>query len=672
MMTEPQTTEERGMTRGAILLKFLGSMNLAITLLVAVSIASIIGTVLQQNQPYTDYVLKFGPFWFEVFQKLDLFDVYSSAWFLLILAFLVISTSVCIYRNAPNMLREMNHFREGVQKKSLQNHNHSQDWTLSQPVADLVPIARTLLQHYGFRIREKTNEERVLLACMKGAGSRLGYVLTHMAIVVICIGGLVDGSALLKIAQFTGGIVPETRNMPANQVPTRSRLGLENVSFRGSVTIPEGGQADVAFINFKDGYLVQALPFSVEVKDFRIEHYDSGQPKSFESDLVIHDDDLAQPLAQTIAVNHPLIYKGYSIYQASFGDGGSKLSLLAWPLSGAQRGPKDIETFVNTDLPLTMNAEDWTLEVSDFRLFNINPAEEEGRKFKNVGPSFQFKLRRDTGEAREYMNYMYPMEQGGAWYFISGVRGSPAESFQFLHLPADDNASLDRFMNFLTRLEDQTFLKGLAKTSLSGIANQSSDFAIDPDRFVDAVLQLVSIFRSQGIEAMVQRVAQTVPEEQRQDVIQIYVRILQQILGEVYFTVLEDEGINVEAQMDPKLARFFDDATTALGVLGPYGAPVYFQLKQFEHKQASGLQIAKAPGKLLVYPGCAMLILGVFFMFYMPQRRIWVWIEQQHGQTHLLLSGAAVRNRLDFGHEYERIKDHFDQVLTGQTEQVKP
>jgi cytochrome c biogenesis protein ResB len=34
---------------------------------------------------------------------------------------------------------------------------------------------------------------------------------------------------------------------------------------------------------------VQPLPFSIEVKDFRIGHYANGQPKSFASDLVIHD-----------------------------------------------------------------------------------------------------------------------------------------------------------------------------------------------------------------------------------------------------------------------------------------------------------------------------------------------------------------------------------------------
>ena len=43
-----------------------------------------------------------------------------------------------------------------------------------------------------------------------------------------------------------------------------------------------------------------------------------------------------RPLEATIRVNHPLVYRGYAIYQSDFGDGGSKLELRAWPLSGAK------------------------------------------------------------------------------------------------------------------------------------------------------------------------------------------------------------------------------------------------------------------------------------------------------------------------------------------------
>ena len=77
-------------------LELLSSMRFAVSLLTIIGIASIIGTVLKQNEPYSNYIIKFGQFWFDVFEKLGLYDVYHAAWFLLILLFLVISTSLCV------------------------------------------------------------------------------------------------------------------------------------------------------------------------------------------------------------------------------------------------------------------------------------------------------------------------------------------------------------------------------------------------------------------------------------------------------------------------------------------------------------------------------------------------------------------------------------------------
>lgn len=45
----------------------LSSMRFAIALLTVICIASVIGTVLQQQQPYPNYVNQFGPFWAQVF-----------------------------------------------------------------------------------------------------------------------------------------------------------------------------------------------------------------------------------------------------------------------------------------------------------------------------------------------------------------------------------------------------------------------------------------------------------------------------------------------------------------------------------------------------------------------------------------------------------------------------
>lgn len=59
-------------------------MNLAITILVAIAFAfaSDIGTALQQNQPYNDYIIKFGPFWHEIFLSIGLYNIYGAIWFL--------------------------------------------------------------------------------------------------------------------------------------------------------------------------------------------------------------------------------------------------------------------------------------------------------------------------------------------------------------------------------------------------------------------------------------------------------------------------------------------------------------------------------------------------------------------------------------------------------------
>ncbi|MBW9249440.1 MAG: hypothetical protein GJU72_10295, partial [Acidithiobacillus ferriphilus] len=54
-----------GPSRISSVVNFLGSMRLAVSLLVLLAIASVIGTILNQQQPYEDYALKFGPFWFD-------------------------------------------------------------------------------------------------------------------------------------------------------------------------------------------------------------------------------------------------------------------------------------------------------------------------------------------------------------------------------------------------------------------------------------------------------------------------------------------------------------------------------------------------------------------------------------------------------------------------------
>ena len=108
---------------------------------------------------------------------------------------------------------------------------------------------------------------------MKGAANRYGYLFTHCAVVIICIGGFLDSNVPLKIRTVQGLLQVETRDIPISRIPDKSKLPVGNSSFRASVSIPEGRAVRAAFVNLGAGYLVQPLPFTILLEDFRVEHY---------------------------------------------------------------------------------------------------------------------------------------------------------------------------------------------------------------------------------------------------------------------------------------------------------------------------------------------------------------------------------------------------------------
>ncbi|HKJ76736.1 MAG TPA: cytochrome c biogenesis protein ResB [Gammaproteobacteria bacterium] len=656
MNAKPSTRKGRRGT-GAILLEFLGSMNLAITLLVALAIASVIGTVLQQNQAFNSYIMKFGPFWFEVFKSLGLYDIYGAGWFLALLGFLLVSTAVCVYRNTPAILRDMQQFRLDARYKSLRNFRHSAEWQTEVPADVVLQRGAQYLQSRGYRVRRRDHDDHSLLGGMRGAFGRLAYIVTHAAIVVICLGGLIDGNVPLQYKQLTGEVVPETRDIPVSELPDRAVLSPgENSAFRGSVSIPEGSRTDFTFLSAGNGYLVQELPFTIELKDFRVEHYASGQPKSFESDLVVHDPERDEPLEKTIAVNEPLLYKGYAVYQSSFSDGGTGLKLEVWPLRGADAEPMDVVSRVHQSVRLETDQGRYTAEFTNFKAFNVFPSEKEGEKFRNFGPSIVYKLRRPSGEAREFVTYVAPVTLEGHPYYVSGVRANAGEPYRYLYIPVGPEGGIDQFMRLRARAQDDQRVR-------EAVVQQLGEDA-DNEQLATAIVDLVQLFAQEGADAVIERIrASFGGADEGQRVVQAYIGLLQRVYGKLYVELLREQGVDVEGGMNDEQARFFDDAMNALSVVGPYGAPVYLQPVDYQQVQASGLQITRSPGKNVVYLGCAMLMVGVFLMFYIRHRRVWLWVAAEGGVTRILLAGHSDRERVDFGPEFEQMSEEVGRLM---------
>lgn len=648
------------------LVDFLGSMNLAITLLVIVAIASVIGTVLKQNQPYPDYEIKFGKFWFEFFRSLGMYDVYSAVWFLLILGFLLISTTTCVVRNTPGMLRELRHFREKAQEKSLRALHHSRSFVSDQRLETIQANSQTALKNQGFRFRTHQEGSTQVIGAMKGGANKWGYWLTHIGMIVIFIGGLLDSKLPIMLGEWRGTIKPETRTLPASEVPAISQLAANTYSYRGSVDIPEGRTANIIFLPVRDGYLVQRLPYEIEVKAFRVEHYSTGQPKSFESDLVIHDPDLKEPLAHTISVNHPLIYKGTAIYQANFGDGGSEVQLQLNPLT-KQYAPQTLTGNISQDYNLSSSTEQYRLELDNFRLFNINPVKNEQgeEEQRNIGPSVIFRLRNAAGEAIEYTNYMSPVMIEGRLYLISGVKKSPADPERFLHIPADKKGSPELFLAFLKALQDETLVRNTAlattKNSMGALENSTLDANVEA-QIVESMVRLTQLFATKGFDGIMRDIDTRFPEAQRQSVSEAFTKVLQASLRGVYLELLKQRGINEATDTD---WLFFDDSLNAMSNLPFYGSPWFIQLKNFKQIEASGLQITRSPGQNVVYLGCIMLSLGVFLLFYVAQRRIWVLIKPlESGENEVILAGSTNRNPHDFDKYFQGLSSAFQTMLT--------
>lgn len=665
-MLKPNTIRQR-------FYELLSSMRFAVSMLTVLGIASIIGTVLKQNEPYENYIVKFGQFWFEAFEKLGLFDVYHAIWFLVILLFLVISTSLCIYRNSPLMVREWKTFKEHAAEKSLRAFSHQANFKYvgnaqsavaqstnleSKSLIETQNKLATYLTEQGFKFKFKTQQNGdELIAAKAGTHQRLGYIFTHVAMVIIFFGGLLDGNLPLKIQEMLGNKKIEVLDIPESQVPAISRLGANNGSFRANMTLPEGTSDDVAFVRVRDGYLVQELPFRVALKDFRIEHYATGQPKSFESDIEITDKDLKQPLTKTISVNHPLIYKGIAIYQSDFQDGGSTLNFKVWNLSQPNAQTTALEGEIFKKTLIGEGEEQLTVEFNEFRKFNILNLTPDGKgKPRNVGPNITYKLRNASGQAREYVTYMQPMQLDGKSFFISGMRETVQEEFKFLRIPVDEDFEINGFMRFRAVMLDSKQYPAIAKKLVNNM--QSTDPQMQA-QFENSIVQLLHTFADGGYTSLAKVIETAVPAPQREKAAQTYIKMLNSAAFEAYNLSLLQAN-KKPLVFDTKVQSMLQDSLNAFSDTFFYGTPYYLQLADFKQVEASGFQLTRSPGQKWVYLGSVLLVLGIFAMFYIRERRIWLLIKADE----VLFAMSANRKNLDFEQDFERIKKQLGQILS--------
>ncbi|HGO7701350.1 TPA: cytochrome c biogenesis protein ResB [Neisseria meningitidis] len=609
-------------------------MRFAVALLSLLGIASVIGTVLQQNQPQTDYLVKFGSFWAQIFGFLGLYDVYASAWFVVIMMFLVVSTSLCLIRNVPPFWREMKSFREKVKEKSLAAMRHS-----SLLDVNIAPeVAKRYLEVQGFQGKTINREDgSVLIAAKKGTMNKWGYIFAHVALIVICLGGLIDSNLLLKLGMLTGRIVPDNQAVYAKDFKPESILSASNLSFRGNVNISEGQSADVVFLNADNGILVQDLPFEVKLKKFHIDFYNTGMPRDFASDIEVTDKATGEKLERTIRVNHPLTLHGITIYQASFADGGSDLTFKAWNLGDASREPVVLKATSIHQFPLEIGKHKYRLEFDQFTSMNVEDMSEgaerekslkstlndvravtqEGKKYTNIGPSIVYRIRDAAGQAVEYKNYMLPVLQEQDYFWITGTRSGLQQQYRWLRIPLDKQLKADTFMALREFLKDGEGRKRLVADATKGAPAEIRE------QFMLAAENTLNIFAQKGYLGLDEFITSNIPKEQQDKMQGYFYEMLYGVMNAALDETIRRYGLP-EWQQDEARNRFLLHSMDAYTGLTEYPAPMLLQLDGFSEVRSSGLQMTRSPGALLVYLGSVLLVLGTVLMFYVREKRAWV------------------------------------------------
>lgn len=257
------------------------SVRLSVIVLTLLAVTSIIGTVIPQNAAPAIYVDRFGEAAYRVFDFLDIFDMYHSWWFQLLLLLLGINLVICSLDRLPAVLKIVGkkqrlnpeNYRRGLRGETLvmagAKDKVAEDLCLrlKAPMGRFTPVDE--------------GEGRLLFA-EKGRWTRLGVYVVHGSVLLLLAGGLIG-----------------------------SLFGYE-----GTMNIAEGESSGVVTLN--GSRAKQPLDFELRCDAFAVSFYDTGAPKEYRSDLVVVEQG-RDVLSRRVVVNDPLRYKGVSFYQATYG-----------------------------------------------------------------------------------------------------------------------------------------------------------------------------------------------------------------------------------------------------------------------------------------------------------------------------------------------------------------
>jgi cytochrome c biogenesis protein len=285
----PPLTEEQSHVIVEQVWRFFCSLRLTLANFLGLFLAMIAGTFVNpQNDSLANIERVFAGRSFVLwsYRTFELYDLFHSWWFTLLLTSLALNFIACSLERLPRIWYLIRYPTLRLDEvKGLRFRAAEQPSTLTPAAVEHA------LKEEGYRVTAVPREGGGAdLFAEKGRYSRFGVWVIHLSILGIMAGGIVG--------RFT--------------------------AFEGTADVPgNGGRVDSMIIRNPDGSAYRRkLGFVVQCDDFRLREFSPGRPKAFESDLRVFSNEPGregQVMAKkTITVNDPLKYGGLTLYQASY------------------------------------------------------------------------------------------------------------------------------------------------------------------------------------------------------------------------------------------------------------------------------------------------------------------------------------------------------------------
>ncbi len=273
------------------LFRTLADLRFAIFILLLISLCSIIGTVIEQDQSIELYKINYpltNPvFGFLSWDRIIFFGfdhVYTTWWFLTLIFLFGCSLTLCSFLQ---------------QLPSLKIARRCQFFRTTSPFYKLK--ISTILNHFSFnkilaRIRTQQYSifhQKNLVYCYKGLVGRIAPIIVHFSMILILFGTIIGSLFGFKAQE----IVPKTEN-----------FHIQNILTNGPLTnIP---------------------PTSARINDFWITYTKTKTISQFYSNISVLDEQGQEKKQKTIYVNYPLVDNGVYYYQTDWNLIGLRLQNL--------------------------------------------------------------------------------------------------------------------------------------------------------------------------------------------------------------------------------------------------------------------------------------------------------------------------------------------------------